>query len=173
MAEISAMVRVYDPHAEAEATIKELQKSGFDINKLSIVGKDYHIEGHVIGSYNAGDRMKVWCQLGDFWGGFSRFLFGSAFFFIPGVGSVIVFGPLVSWIVRALEGSVMPGGLSALGAGLHSIGIPKNSIMRYETAIRSEKFLVIAHGTTDEMAKAKSILGGPVRHKSPHIEDGR
>jgi hypothetical protein len=50
------------------------------------------------------------------------------------------------------------GGLSALGAGLHSIGVPKNSIMEYETALACDKFLVIAHGTADEMAKARSIL---------------
>jgi len=158
MAENNAVVRVYDPHAEAEATIKELHRSGFDMNKLSIVGKDYYKEGHVIGYYNAGDRMKVWCQLGDFWGGLSGLLFGSAFFLIPGIGPVIVFGPLASWIVRALEGAVMAGELSALGAGLHSIGVPKNSITEYETALACDKFLVIAHGTADEMANAKSIL---------------
>jgi len=102
--------------------------------------------------------MKVWCQLADFWGGLSGLLFGSAFFLIPGIGSVIVFGPLVSWIVRALEGAVKAGGLSALGAGLHNIGVPKNSIMEYETALACDKFLVIAHGTADEMAKARSIF---------------
>jgi hypothetical protein len=103
--------------------------------------------------------MKIWGKLGTFWGGLWNLLLGSAFYFIPGIGPVIVFGPLVSWIVRALEGAVMVGGgLSALGAGLHSIGIPKNSIMEYETALKSDKFLVIAHGTADEMAKAKSIL---------------
>jgi hypothetical protein len=42
MAENNAVVRVYDPHTETELTIKELQRSGFDMNKLSIVGKDYH-----------------------------------------------------------------------------------------------------------------------------------
>jgi hypothetical protein len=85
-------------------------------------------------------------------------LFGSAFFFIPGLGPLIVFGPLVGWIVGALEGAVVVGGLSALGAALYSIGIPKDSIMQYETALKSDKFLVIAHGTADEVAKAKSIL---------------
>ena len=50
------------------------------------------------------------------------------------------------------------GGLSALGAGLYSIVIPKDSVMKYETALKSDKFLVIAHGTADEVAKAKSIL---------------
>src|SRR5206468_8035109 len=82
MAENNAVVRVYDPHAEVGATIKELQSSGFDMNKLSIVGKDYHTEEAVIGYYNAGDRMRIWCQLGNFWGGLSGLLFGSAFFLI-------------------------------------------------------------------------------------------
>ena len=154
----NAVVRVYNPHAETEATIKELQRSGFDMNKVSIVGKDYYIERHVIGYHNAGDRMKVWCQLGEFWGGLSSLLFGSAFFLLPGIGPVIVFGPLVSWIVRALEGPVMASGLSALGAGLHNIGVTNASIMEYEMALKSDKFLVIVHGTADETAKVKSIL---------------
>ena len=44
-------------------------------------------------------------------------------------------GPLVAWIVGALEGAVLMGGLSALGAGLYSIGIPKDSVVKYETAL--------------------------------------
>ena len=158
MAENSAVVGTYDSHNEAEAIIKELQRSGFDMKKLSIVGKDYHSEEHVIGYYNAGDRMKVWGKLGAFWGGFWGLLFGSALFIIPGIGPLVVFGPLVGWIVGALEGAAVLGGLSALGAGLYSIGIPKDSIMQYEAALKSDKFLVIAHGTADEVAKAKSIL---------------
>jgi len=154
MAENNAVVGIYNSHTEAEASIKELQRSGFDMKKLSIVGKDYHTEEHVIGYYNAGDRTKVWGKLGAFW----ALLFGSAFFFIPGIGPLIVFGPLVGWIAGALEGAVVVGGLSALGAGLYNIGIPKNSIMQYETALKSDKFLVIAHGAADEVTKAKSIL---------------
>jgi uncharacterized membrane protein len=158
MAKNNAVVGVYNSHTEAEAAVKELQRSGFDMQKLSIVGKDYHTEEHVIGYYNAGDRMKFWGKLGAFWGGFWGLLFGSALFLIPGIGPVVVFGPLVSWIVGALEGAVVVGGLSALGAGLYSIGIPKDSIMQYETALKSDKFLVIAHGTAAEVAQAKSIL---------------
>ena len=158
MAENKAVVRVYDPHTETELTIKELQRSGFDMNKLSIVGKDYHTEERVIGYYNTGDRMKVWGEMASSWGGLSALLFGSGFFFIPGIGHVIVFGPLVGWIIRALEGAATVGEISALSAGLHSIGIPKHSITQYETALESDKFLVIAHGTSDEIAKARSIL---------------
>lgn len=67
-------------------------------------------------------------------------------------------GPLVASIVGGLEGAVSVGGLSALGAGLYSLGIPKDSVLQYETAIKPDKFLIIAHGTADEVAKAKEIL---------------
>jgi hypothetical protein len=157
MAESDAVVRVYDPDAESEAIIKVVQRSGVALNKLSIVGKDYHIAGSVIGYHNAADRMKVWGELGNYWGGLSVVLMGSAFYFIPGIGPVIVFGPLVKWIVSALEGGVMTGELSALGAGLHGIGIAKHSIMQYETALKGDKFIVIAHGAPDDLAQAESV----------------
>jgi cytochrome c-type biogenesis protein CcmH/NrfG len=70
----------------------------------------------------------------------------------------MVFGPLVSWIIGALEGAVVVGGLSALGAGLYSLGIPTNSIVEYETALKSDQFLVMAHGTKDEVAQATHSL---------------
>lgn len=158
MAKNYALGMVCGPHAEANATIKELRRLGFDMNELSIAGRDYLTEKRVRGHHNEDDRMKIWCQLGDLWGGLSGVLMGSAFYSIPGIGPVIVFGPLVSWIVRALKGSVMAGELSALGAGLHSIGIPTNSIMEYEQALRFDKFIVIAHGTSNDVAKANSIL---------------
>jgi uncharacterized membrane protein len=157
-AENSAVVAVYDSHAEAERAVRELQRSGFDMRKLSIVGKDYQKEEEVVGYYNTGDRMKAWGKAGAFWGGLWGLLFGSAFFFIPGIGPLLAAGPLVAWIVGALEGAVVVGGLSALGAGLFSIGIPKDSIIEYETQVKAGKFVVIAHGSPDEVSKAKGAL---------------
>jgi uncharacterized membrane protein len=145
-------------HGKAEAAVKELQKPGFTMKNLSIVGKDYHSEEHVVGYYNAGDRMAFWGKLGAFWGGLFGLLFGSAFFFVPGIGPLVVFGPLVTWIVGALEGAVVVGGLSALGAALYSIGIPQDSIIKYETALKANKFLVIAHGTPEQVGPAHRIL---------------
>jgi len=84
-------------------------------------------------------------------------LFG-AFFIIPGLGPILVAGPLVAWIVGALEGAVVVGGLSALGAGLYSIGIPKDSVVEYETALKANKFLLVAHGTVGEAAQARDTL---------------
>ena len=86
-------VAIYGSHDEAESAIKELQHSGFDMKMLSIVGRDYHTDEHVIGYYNAGDRMKYWGTMGAFWGGIWGLMFGSAFFFIPGIGQLLVAGP--------------------------------------------------------------------------------
>ena len=158
MSATNAAVAIYDTHSQAEEAVKELQRSGLDMKKLSIVGKDYHTEEQVVGYYNTGDRMKYWGKLGAFWGGLWGMLFGAAFFAIPGIGPVLVAGPLVTWIVGALEGAVVVGGLGAIGGGLYSIGIPKDSVVKYETAIKSDKFLVLAHGTADEVAKAKDIM---------------
>ncbi len=158
MSETNSVVAIYDTHSQAEEAVKELQRSGIDMKKLSIVGKDYHTEEQVVGYYNTGDRMKYWGKLGAFWGGLWGMLFGAAFFAIPGIGPVLVAGPLVAWIVGALEGAAVVGGLSAIGAGLYSIGIPKDSVVKYESAIKSDKFLVLAHGTADEVAKAKDII---------------
>jgi hypothetical protein len=158
MTKTNSVVAIFKSHIEAETAVKGLQKAGFDMKKLSIVGRDYHTDEDVIGYYNAGDRMKYWGTLGAFWGGFWGLLFGSAFFFVPGVGPLLLAGPLVTYIVGALEGALVVGGLSALGAGLYSMGIPKNSIIQYETAVKSGKYVLIAHGSDIETVHAREIL---------------
>ena len=127
------------------------------MKKLSLVGKDYHTEEHVVGYYTTGDRMLYWGKLGAFWGGFWG-LFGSAFFWVPGVGQLLVAGPLVIWIVGGLEEAAVVGGITALGAGLYSIGIPKNSVVQYETEVKNGKLLLVAHGTPEEVEHARDIL---------------
>ncbi len=64
----------------------------------------------------------------------------------------------MAWIVAGLEGAVEVGALGALGAGLYSIGIPKDSIVKYEAALKTDQFLLIVHGTATEVTKAKDIL---------------
>jgi hypothetical protein len=170
MTENSAVVAIYKTHPEAEAAIKELQQSGFDMKKLSIVGRDYHTDENVVGYYTTGDRMKYWGGVGAFWGWIWGCLFGSALFMIPGVGPLLMAGPVVGWLLGALGEAVLVGGLSALGAGLYSQGIPKNSVLKYETAIKSGKFVVIAHGTTLDATRARDIISGTNPEAVEHHE---
>jgi uncharacterized membrane protein len=158
MSEQNAVVAIYASHVEAEAAVKELQRGGIDMHSLSIVGKDSHTDEHVVGYYNTGDRMKYWGKTGAFWGGFWGLLFGSAFFAIPGLGPVLVAGPLVAWIVGGLEGAAVVGGLGAIGAGLYGMGIPKDSVVQYELALKTDKFLLMVHDKASEVEKARNII---------------
>ncbi len=86
MSKVNSVVAVYHTHTEADQAVKELQRGGVDLHKLSIVGKGYHTDEQVVGYYNTGDRMRYWGKVGAFWGGFWGLLFGSALFIIPGLG---------------------------------------------------------------------------------------
>jgi len=170
MSKGTVAVAIFNTHVEAENAVKELQKSGFDMKKLSIVGKDYHTEEQVVGFYHTGDRMKHWGKMGAFWGWLFGIFFGAGFFLIPGIGPLVVAGPLVVTIVGGLEGAVAVGGLSALGAGLYSLGIPKDSVINYETSIKTDKFLLVVHGSGDDLAKAKDILKSTGHEVSVHSQ---
>ena len=158
MSEQNTVVAIYGTHVEAEQALEELQSGGIDMKTLSIVGKDTHTEEHAVGYYNAGDRMKYWGKAGAFWGGFWGLLFGSALFVIPGIGPMLVAGPMVMWIVAALENAVVVGGLSVFGAGLYSIGIPKDSVVQYEVAIKTNKYMLVVNAGAAEVEKARNII---------------
>lgn len=162
----NAIVAVYATHTYADAAIRRLHSAGFDMKKLSIMGKDFHSEERAVGFYNTGDRMQFWGVLGAFWGGFCGLLFGGALFFIPAVGPLIVMGPLVAWMVGALEGAVVGGAAGILGGALASAGIPESSVVRYQTAVKAGNFVVIATGSTHEIERARTILATDAAHVS-------
>ena len=151
-------IAVYATHEEAEDTVRSLQKSGFDMTMLSIVGSDYHTEEHVVGYYTTGNRMLAWGKFGAFWGGMWGLLFGAAFFVIPGIGPVLLAGPFAGWLVGALEGAVVGGGLSALGGALVGMGVPASTALEYETEIKAGRFLLVVHGTPAETEGARALL---------------
>jgi hypothetical protein len=158
MAELNAVIAVFDDHQAAEVAVKKLADAGIDIKKLSVVGKGFHTDEHVVGFYNAGDRIKFWGKRGAFWGGLWGWLFGGIFMFIPVVGHVVMIGYFAAAAIAAIEGAVVVGGVSALGAALYSIGIPKDSAIAYESAVKADGFLVMAHGSAEEVERAKKVL---------------
>ncbi len=153
------VIGVFPNHGSAETAVKSLANGGFDMKNLSLVGKGYHSDEKVTGFYSSGDRIKFWGSRGAFWGGFWGLFFGGIFMTIPVVGHVIVLGYLAATMVSAAEGAVLVGGLSALGAALYGIGIPKDSVIKYEADMKVDHFLVMAHGTDVEVQRAREILG--------------
>ena len=151
---------VFHTHVEAEEAILALSRAGMDVKKLSLVGKGYHSEEHPIGFYTAGDKIKSWGGAGAFWGSIWGLLMAPAVFVLPGVGLVALAGPVVAALVASLEGAVVVGGLSALGAALTQIGVPNDQIIKYETALKADKYVLMVHGTAEESVRARRVLSG-------------
>ncbi len=141
MGERHAVVAICHTHTEAEAAVKELKQAAFSVKKLSIVGKDYHTDKHVVGYYNTGDdHMKYWGTV------------------IRGIGPVLIAGPLLGWVLGALEETVETGGVTAIGVAFNNLGIPKDSVQNYEMALKSHKFILMAHGTVEEVTHAQFTI---------------
>ena len=157
MSEINSLVAVYDTHVSAEAGVRRLHKCGFDMTKLSIAGQEYPIERSTVGCYAVAHGLKYWGKMEAFWGG--RWgLTGTALFLMMGIGPIVFAGPLAASIATVLERTVAVGGFSALSAGLVSLGVPKSRVVWYESNLRADKVLLLAHGTARELLAAKDLL---------------
>lgn len=155
-----AVIAIFADHPAAEEAVRKLAASGFDIKTLSVVGKSVHSEEKVVGFYNIGDRVKFWGVRGAFWGGLWGLFFGGLLLTVPVIGHVVVLGYLAAAAISVVESAALVGGMSALGAAIYSLGIPKDSVIEYEAAIKSDGFLVMVHGSSADMARAKEILQG-------------
>ena len=157
---------VYKTHFDAENAVRRLGNSGFDMKHLSLIGKGYHTEEHPIGFYSKGHRIISWGKFGAFWGAIWGLIFTPAVFLIPGLGVMALAGPVVGALVSALETAVVVGGLSALGAAMVELGVQKDQVIEYEVAIKADQFVLLVHGSNDEVERAHSLLDGPIKQIS-------
>ena len=108
-AHTNASVSICNSHEEAETAIQTLKKFGFDVRKLSLIGKGYHSEEHPVGFYSTGDKIRAWGSTGAFWGSMWGILMAPAVFMLPPLGMIAMAGPIVSVVISALEGAVLVG----------------------------------------------------------------
>ncbi len=158
MDQADTIIAVFPNHEDADKAVQTLAAAGIGVKNISVVGKGYHTEEKVIGFYNMGDRMQMWGSRGALWGGLWGLLFGGVFMVVPVFGQVVVLGYLATAVISALEGALVLGSLSALGGAISSIGVPEDSVVRYETDVKADSFLVMAHGTAEEVEKARGVL---------------
>jgi uncharacterized membrane protein len=155
-----SVVGVYNSMDEAEKAVHALDKAKFPIQQVTIVTKDIATEKKVHGYVTACDVSKAGAKTGAWVGGIFGLLVGAAFMFVPGVGPVIVAGSLASALLGGMEGAVAGAALGGILSGLAAWGISKQQILKYEEVVKAGKFLVIAHGSADDVKKAQQILSG-------------
>lgn len=153
----NATVAVFDHHDAADAAVRALKDHGVDPAKLAVIGRGVHSEDRVVGFYNNGKQIKHWGAYGALWGGvWGWLLFG--LFWIPGIGHVTAAGWIVANLATAASGAAVGGGIGAIAAALSGVGVPDDAIPQYESALKADRYLIVVHGTTNDVETAKAIL---------------
>ena len=80
-----------------------MHTEGFPLGDLSIVGCDFQVTEKPFEFVNAGAYAATGAETGAWAGGLFGLLVGTAFLVLPGVGPVVVAGPLVVALLGGLE----------------------------------------------------------------------
>ena len=138
---MDAVVGVYDSMKDAEAAVRALLEQGVPADQVSIVGQDLHSETEVHGFVRTGDVAKTGAKTGAWVGGLFGVLTGAAVLFVPGVGALIVLGPLAAGALAAAEGAAAGGGLGAVLGHF----IAKKHVPKFSRHLDAGKYLVLRH----------------------------
>jgi hypothetical protein len=149
------VIGVYDSLDDARGAVEQLQREGVPIDDISIVG-NLEKERTVHGFVTAEETAKEGVRLGATVGGLFGLLSGTAFFFVPGVGPLVVVGPLASALLGAGEGAVTGGLFGALlGKIMEAKRIPK-----YEEHVRNRKYLVVVRADPETVERLQEAVQG-------------
>jgi hypothetical protein len=165
MREKNSIVAVYSDHVDAVQALNDLQMASFNMARLSVVARTSHLKEDIVGYYRPRDHPEDWANYGHEWEGFKGFFAGAAFFSAPGIGSILMAGPLATAFVATLDGVEIIEGLRSFGTSLYSLGIPKHGIKHYHSELCAGRLLLIAHGNSDELLHARDTL-----HRSRPLE---
>ena len=158
MPENKALVAVCVGYADAEKAIAELKRLGFDAKNLSVLRKAYLDDDEFVGLYTAGERLLARGDSAAFWERMWDLLGDGGFFHVPGIGPVVLAGPFIHTLVATVDGGVAVDGLSALGAAIYSLGIPRVRILSHKIGIMAGQCAVVALGSPGLLTKAKTSL---------------
>ncbi|HUY34507.1 MAG TPA: hypothetical protein VMV69_17310 [Pirellulales bacterium] len=162
MAKQHSIEAIYDTHSAALQVVREFESRDFDTTQLSVASMAYQSDDLVVGCYcTTANHLKALGWFGGFWNELWGVLDGGALFVIPGIGPVLLGGPIVSTFLAVVDD---PGGEGAgmLKTSIHRLGIPKNRVFACEDAIRTKKSLLLVTGTAEDLVNAKAILGAAV-----------
>lgn len=177
------VVGVYTDQARAQQLVEKLIAEDYPMDRISLLSRVGGAGDDILGVtyHDTTERMKVWGKHGAFWGAVWGLLASATgMFVLPGLGPLLVAGPIVEAFSAAIAGAAVAGGtmagaaaISQLASALHRIGIPEEQLQQIEAAIEAGHYVVILHCASDEAenmahtlawAGAEPIYQLPVRY---------
>lgn len=144
------VVAVYDSFEDAQKAIAKLDDSKFPSKQVSLVANSVHRDLESTTPLQYGDEAGTDAAFGAGVGGLLGFLMATPLLTIPGIGLMMIAGPLSV----GLAGAVVGGFLGALnGWGVH-----EDHVAQYEAEVSDGACLVVANGGPYEVDFAKQLL---------------
>jgi hypothetical protein len=153
-----SVIAVFRSMEQAEDAVQKLSEAKFPVNQISIIAKNLHSEKQVHGYVTACDVSKRAASAGAWVGGLFGILVGAAFLWLPGVGPVIIGGSLAAMLAGGVEGALAGAAVSGIFGLLAGWGVSKQHILKYQEEVKAGNYLVIAHGTPEEVNQARAVL---------------
>ncbi len=152
---MNSAIGIYDTHDKAVDAVKKLKESNFPASQLSILGRadvevvdeEMHIQSkNPINPAGVGIGTTVGAALG--------ILTGVGVFAIPGLGFLYGAGALVG-AIAGIDFGLIGGGIASV---LTTVGVKDEEHERYKTELEEGKYILVAQGTEEEVARAREIL---------------
>lgn len=151
-AEPALIAAVFPDPRSAHKIVEQLIEQDFPMDQISVLHRAEGEGDDFLGIAYGDDkeRLRVWSEQGAFWGSLAGLLAGvSGMFVVPGVGALLLAGP----IINALTGAVLGAGLMAgsalatrLSIAFHRLGIPRDTLERLHAAVMDGKTVLLLHG---------------------------
>ena len=159
-----SVVATYRDHDDAETAVRALYEGGLPINHVSIIGRNFETRQDIQGFYRPADAALDGAGEGAWFGGLFGLMMGAmGFFIMPVIGGLMILGPLAGLVAGAIGGA----GVGALLNALMAVGIPRDQALKYQERLQAGEFVVVVHGDTDELTRAREILSGTAQ---THLE---
>ncbi len=162
------VVGIYANQARAQQLVEKLIHEDFPMDQISLLSRVGGAGDDMLGVtyHDTGERMKAWGKHGAFWGAIWGLLAGaSGMFVLPGLGPLLVAGPIVEALGAAIAGAAVAGGtmagaaaVSHLASALHRMGIPEDELQQIESAIQAGQYVVILHCAPAQSEKQARTL---------------
>lgn len=158
-------IGTFPTRREAEQALRELERSGFPMEKVSVIARDSDRTERIAGSNvtehggnKVDDGAKTGAVSGGALGGLTGLLVGLGVLAIPGIGPVILAGAGATVLATALSGAAIGAAAGGLLGGLIGLGIPEEDAKLYSDRVSRGDYLVMVQGTDTELQHAERIL---------------
>lgn len=160
-------VGVFSSRHDAEHALNELNRSGFPMNKVSVIVRDADNQGDIAGAdvrdrvgNKADEGATAGAVTGGVLGGLTGLLVGAGALAIPGVGPIILAGELATTLATTVAGGAIGAAAGGLVGALIGLGIPEERAKVYSDRVSRGDYLIIVNGSDEEIARAEAILQG-------------